>query len=102
MTAPRGERTIKYLNKSMENEHKCTQLKPRHRQGYPSFTTARKTLDGMEAIPMIQKGHIRCVGKDIKNQNKFICGLFFLTAYPAYSPDKICLTNIFPIVRKFQ
>ena len=71
-------RAIKYLNNSMENDHKFTKSKSRYRQGYQSFTTARKTLDGMEAMRMIQKGQIRCVGKDIKNQNKFICGLFGL------------------------
>jgi hypothetical protein len=32
----------------------------------------------MEAMRMIQKGQIRCVGKDIKNQSKFIGGLFGL------------------------
>ena len=71
-------RAIKYLNNSMENDHKFTKSKSRYQQWYQSFTTARKTLDGMEAMRMIQKGQVRNVGKGIKKQNNFICSLFSL------------------------
>ena len=64
----------------MENDHKFTKSKSRYRQWCQSFTTARKTLDGMEAIRMIQKSQVGNVGKNIKKQNNFICGLFGLAA----------------------
>jgi transposase-like protein len=73
-------RAIKYLNNSMENDHKFTKSKSRYRQWYQSFASARKTLDGMEAMRMVQKGQIRYVGTNIKKQNDFICGLFGLSA----------------------
>ena len=73
-------RAVKYLNNSMENDHKYTKSKSRYRQWYQSFLTARNTLDGMETMRMIQKGQIRHIGKDIVKQNNFIRGLFGLAA----------------------
>jgi IS6 family transposase len=73
-------RAIKYLNNSMENDHKSTKSKSRYRQWYQSFSTARNTLDGIETMRMIQKGQVRYVGKDIVKQNSFIRGLFGLVA----------------------
>ena len=84
-------RAIKYLNNSMENDHKFTKSKSRYRQWYQFFTTARKTLDGMETMRMIQKGQVRNVGKNIKKQNNFICGLFGL----AWSPRLLIPSNFF-------
>ena len=49
-------RAVKYLNNSMENNHKSTKSKSRYPQWYQSFSTARNTLDGMETMRMIQKG----------------------------------------------
>lgn len=69
-------RTIKYLNNSMENDHKSIKSKSRYRQWYQSFDTARNALDGMETMRMIQKGQIRFVGKDIVKQHQFIKNLF--------------------------
>jgi IS6 family transposase len=73
-------RAVKYLNNRMENDHKFTKYKSRYRQWYQSFTTARNTLDGMEAIRMIQKGQVRHIGKDIIKQNSFIRNLFGIAA----------------------
>lgn len=73
-------RAIKYLNNSMENDHKFTKSKSRYRAWYQSFSTAKNTLDGMEAMRMIQKGQIRHVGKDVAKQNSFVRGLFQLAA----------------------
>lgn len=58
-------RAIKYLNNSMENNHKNTKSKSRYRQWYQTFTTARNTLDGIETIRMIQKGQVRYVGNNV-------------------------------------
>ena len=52
----------------MENDHKFTKSKSRYRQWYQSFTTARNTLDEMEAMRMIQKGQNRNIGKDVAKQ----------------------------------
>ena len=50
-------RAVKYLNNSMENDHKSTKSKSRYRGCYQSFSTARNTLDGMEAI-QIGRAHV--------------------------------------------
>ena len=73
-------RAVKYLNNSMENDHKFTKSKSRYRQWYQTFNTAKKTLDGMETLRMIQKGQIRYIGKDVVKQNQFVRGLFGLAA----------------------
>lgn len=73
-------RAIKYLNNSMENDHKNIKSKSRYRQWYQSFITARNTLDGMETMRMIQKGQVRYIGKNVVKQNQFVRGLFGLAA----------------------
>ena len=73
-------RAIKYLNNSMENDHKFTKSKSRYRQWYQSFSTASNALNGMEAMRMIQKGQLHHIGKDVVRQNDLICELFGLVA----------------------
>jgi IS6 family transposase len=73
-------RAVKYLNNSMENDHKCTKSKSRYRQWYQSFSTARNTLDGMESLRALQKGQVRNVGKDVAKQNRFVSSLFGMAA----------------------
>jgi len=74
-------RQVKYLNNSIENDHKSTKRKSRYRQWYQSFETARRTLNGIEAMRMIQKGQLRQIAKgDLRAQNKFINNLFGLAA----------------------
>ena len=73
-------RAIKYLNNRMENDHKSTKSKSRYRQWYQSFQTAKNTLDGMEALRMIQKGQVRYVDKDVIKQNQFVRNLFGIAA----------------------
>jgi transposase-like protein len=70
---------VKYLNNSIENDHKSIKRKSRYRQWYQSFETACCTIDGLETMRMIQKGQIRyAVKNDISAQNKFIHQLFGL------------------------
>ena len=73
-------RPVKYLNNSMENDHKFTKSKSRYRQWYQSFKTAKNTLDGMESMRMVQKGQCRYIGKDVIKQNNLINELFNLAA----------------------
>jgi transposase, IS6 family len=54
-------RAIKYLNNSMENDHKFTKSKSRYRQWYQSCLTAKNTLDGIETMRMIQKGQVQFI-----------------------------------------
>jgi transposase-like protein len=64
----------------MENDHKNIKSKSRYRQWYQSFSTARNTIDGIEAMRMIQKGQVRHVGKDVVKQNQFVRSLFGIAA----------------------
>ena len=74
-------RQVKYLNNIVENDHKSVKRKSRYRQWYQSFATARKTIDGMESMRMIQKGQLKNIAKgDICAQNKLIEKLFGLAA----------------------
>ena len=73
-------RAIKYLNNSMENDHKFTKSKSRYRQWYQSFSTASNALNGMEAMRMIQTGQLHHTGKDVVRQNDLICELLGLVA----------------------
>ena len=74
-------RQVKYLNNGIENDHKSTKRKSRYRQWYQSFDTASKTVDGMEAMRMLQKGQIKFIAKgSVCAQNNFINGLFGVAA----------------------
>src|SRR5262245_58033815 len=74
-------RQVKYLNNSIENDHKSIKRKSRYRQWYQSFGTASATIDGMETMRMIQKGQIKYILKnDIRTQNTLINKLFGLAA----------------------
>ncbi|ALB24595.1 hypothetical protein Psal006b_03452 (plasmid) [Piscirickettsia salmonis] len=74
-------RRVKYLNNCIENDHKAIKRKSRFRQWYQSLSTARSTIDVMEAMRMIQKGQLRYIKKqDICAQNQLIDKLFGLAA----------------------
>lgn len=74
-------RQVKYLNNSIENDHKFVKRKSRYRQWYQSFDTARRTIDGIETMRMIQKGQVRFIAKgDLRAQNNFLHRLFGLAA----------------------
>ena len=73
-------RRIKYLNNSIENDHKSTKSKSRYRQWYQNFETASYAIDGIETMRMIQKGQLRCANQDICAQNKIINRMFGLAA----------------------
>jgi transposase-like protein len=74
-------RQVKYLNNIVENDHKFVKSKSRYRQWYQTFTTATNTIDGIEAMRMIQKGQIKNIGiGNVCLQNTFINKLFCLAA----------------------
>ena len=50
-------------------------------QGFRSFHTAEKTLEGIEALHMIRKGQVkRLGGRDGAGQAKFVANLFGIAA----------------------
>ncbi|QGN79364.1 Integrase core domain protein (plasmid) [Piscirickettsia salmonis] len=74
-------RRVKYLNNCIENDHKAVKRKSRFRQWYQSLSTARPTIDIMEAMRMVQKGQLRYIKKqNICAQNQLIDKLFGLAA----------------------
>ncbi|QGP40398.1 IS6 family transposase [Piscirickettsia salmonis] len=74
-------RRVKYLNNCIENDHKAVNRKSRFRQWYQSLSTARPTIDIMEAMRMVQKGQLRYIKKqNICAQNQLIDKLFGLAA----------------------
>jgi transposase-like protein len=51
------------------------------KQSFRQFQSARRTIDGYEAMHMIRKGQARWVcGNDVRKQNQFIDQLFDLAA----------------------
>ena len=56
-------RPCKYLNNVVEQDHRVSKKRVWLASGYQSFSTAWRTLQGIEAVPMIRKGRARWVGK---------------------------------------
>jgi len=74
-------RQAKYLNNSIENDHKFIKRKSRYRQWYQSFETAKNTIEGIEAMRMLQKGQVRYVAaSNIRAQNDYLAREFGLAA----------------------
>ena len=70
-------RQCKYLNNTIEQDHRLVKRLTRPMRGFHSFHTARRTLRGIEVLSMIRKGQIRGVAKgDIVAQNIFVGELF--------------------------
>ena len=74
-------RRVKYLNNVIEQDHRFIKKKARASQGFKSFHTAERTLEGIEAINMIRKGQVkRLSGNDAQGQAKFVASLFSIAA----------------------
>ena len=70
-------RQCKYLNNVVEQDHRVSKKRVWLARGYQSFSTAWRTLQGIEAVHMIRKGRARWVGKgDPLAQLQFIDTLF--------------------------
>jgi IS6 family transposase len=68
---------VKYLNNLIEQDHRFIKRLVKPGLGFFSFETARRTLQGDEAMNMIRKGQIHGVEKrDITCQVAFIANLF--------------------------
>jgi len=74
-------RQCKYLNNVVEQDHRTVKKRSRLAKGYGSFSTAWRTLQGIEAVNMIRKGRVRWVAKeDAIAQASFIAELFGIAA----------------------
>jgi IS6 family transposase len=70
-------RPVRYLNNIVEQDHRAIKRRVRAMQGFWSFHSAWRTIQGIETVNMIRKGQIRWLPKDdILGQAAFITGLF--------------------------
>src|SRR4051794_32809988 len=74
-------RPVRYLNNVVEQDHRAIKCRVRASQGFRSFHSAWRTIQGMETVNMIRKGQVRWLAKgDITGQVAFINGVFGLGA----------------------
>ena len=62
-------RQSKYLNNVVEQDHRVSKKRVWLARGYQSFSTAWRTLQGIEAVHMIRKGRARWVGRVTHSRN---------------------------------
>lgn len=70
-------RQVKYLNNLIEQDHRFIKRRVNLGLGFGSFNTARRTIQGYEAMNMLRKGQIKNVEKgDVIGQIFFINQIF--------------------------
>jgi transposase, IS6 family len=70
-------RQVKYLNNLIEQDHRFIKRRVNPGLGFGSFNTARRTIQGYEAMNMIRKGQIKGAKKgDVIGQISFINKIF--------------------------
>jgi IS6 family transposase len=73
-------RPVRYLNNIVEQDHRSIKRRVRASQGFRSFHSAARTIEGIETVNMIRKGQVRWLAQgDIAGQVAFITRLFDLT-----------------------
>jgi len=70
----------KYLNNIIEQDHQFVKKRIRNMLGLKSLQTARKMIDGVEAMHMVKKGQTLRGEKSVQRQIYLINELFGLTA----------------------
>jgi transposase-like protein len=74
-------RRCKYLNNILEQDHRNVKKRVWLAKGYGSFQSAWRTLQGIEAMHMINKGRVRWLAKgDAVGQAHFVASLFGIAA----------------------
>ena len=74
-------RPVRCLNNIVERDHRSIKRRVRACQGFRSFASAARTIQGIETVNMIRKGQVRWLAKDdIRGQIAFVAGLFELTS----------------------
>jgi IS6 family transposase len=56
-------RPVQYLNNIVEQDHRAIKRRVRASQGFRSFQSARRTIQGIEVMNMIRKGQVRWLAK---------------------------------------
>jgi len=73
---------VRYLNNSIEADHRFVKRKARFKQWFQSFNTARYTIAGYAAMNTILKGQLKFIAANgVPAQRYFIKGLFGIAAY---------------------
>ena len=74
-------RPVQNLNNILEQDHRAVKRRVKAKQGFRESHTARRTIQGYEAMHMIRKGQARWVsGSDVRQQIQFIHTLFEVAA----------------------
>lgn len=70
-------RQSKYLNNVIEQDHRNIKRIVKPMMGFKSFSSARRTLSGIEAMSMIRKGQVKRIAQgDSVSQAKFVEEIF--------------------------
>jgi IS6 family transposase len=70
-------RPVRFVNNIVEQDHRAIKRRVRVMQGFRSFHSAWRTIQGIEAVNMICKEQIRRLPKsDILGQAAFVSGVF--------------------------
>ena len=72
---------VKYLNNIIESDHRRVKRRTRPMMGFNQFHSARKTLQGIEAMAMVLKTRNYYIRHSAKEQNTFIHKLFGIYNY---------------------
>ena len=73
-------RPVRYLNNIVEQDHRSIKRRVRASQGFRSFRSAARTIEGIETVNMIRKGQVRWLAPgEIAGQVAFVTRLFDLT-----------------------
>ena len=73
-------RQQKYLNNNIEQDHRFIKKVIKPMLGFKSFSTAEKTIAGIEAMHMIKKGQVECSHSSVLSAVELINKVFGLTA----------------------
>ena len=74
-------RRTKYLTNVVEQDHRFIRRRWRAMQCFRSFHTAERTVEGVEAMHMMRKGHVKRLDRgDAIGQAKFVESLFGVAA----------------------
>lgn len=73
-------RPVRYLNNIVEQDHRSIKRRVRASQGFRSYHSAARTIEGIETVNMIRKGQVRWLAQgDLAGQVAFVTRLFGLT-----------------------
>ena len=81
LTETTETRQSKYLNNTVEQDHRFIKRRVKPGLGFGSFNTARRTLKGCESMNMIRKGQIKGADRgNVMGQISFINQIFGIAA----------------------